>query len=89
MITIYSKSYCPYCTKAKQFLKNKGVSDAIHDIDVTNDEALQAELVNKSGGRRTVPQIFIGDTHIGGYDDMIALDKAGKLDALLVDSVRN
>ena len=80
-IVIYTKDYCPYCTKAKQFLKNKG--QIFEEIDITRDEALQAELVEKSGGRRTVPQIFIGGAHIGGCDDMIAMDKAGKLDALL------
>jgi glutaredoxin 3 len=82
MITIYTKDYCPYCTKAKNLLKQKGVSD-IQEIDITRDEKLQAEMLEKSGGRRTVPQIFIHGTHVGGFDDMAALDKAGKLDGLL------
>ena len=81
-ITIYTKDYCPYCVKAKNFLKQKGQNN-IHEIDITHDEALQQEMVAKSGGRKTVPQIFIGGTHVGGCDDLIALDKAGKLAALL------
>ncbi len=81
-IIIYTKDYCPYCTKAKNLLKQKGVTD-IHEIDITHDEKLQAEMLEKSGGKRTVPQIFIHGTHVGGFDDMAALDKAGKLDGLL------
>ncbi len=80
-IVIYSKDYCPYCVKAKNLLKQKGLS--FREIDITHDEKLQQEVVTRSGGRRTVPQIFIGDTHVGGFDDLAALDKAGKLDALL------
>ncbi len=81
-ITIYSKDYCPYCTKAKLLLKRKGRAD-ITEIDITHDEALQQEMITKSGGRKTVPQIFIGDTHVGGYDDLHALDVSGKLNAML------
>ncbi|NBO18802.1 MAG: glutaredoxin 3 [Proteobacteria bacterium] len=81
-VTIYSKDYCPYCVKAKNLLKRKGRED-FNEIDITHDEALQKEMIDKSGGRRTVPQIFIGDTHVGGCDDLYALDAAGKLDALL------
>ncbi len=80
-IVIYSKDYCPYCVKAKNLLKQKGLS--FRELDVTHDEKLQQEVVTRSGGRRTVPQIFIGDTHVGGFDDLAALDKSGKLDALL------
>lgn len=80
-IVIYSKDYCPYCVKAKNLLKQKG--QTFREIDITNDEKLQLEVVTRSGGRRTVPQIFIGDTHVGGFDDLAALDKSGKLDALL------
>lgn len=81
-ITIYSKDYCPYCVKAKTLLKRKGRED-FTEIDITHDEKLQQEMLAKSGGRRTVPQIFIGDTHVGGCDDLYALDAAGKLEPLL------
>lgn len=80
-IVVYTKDYCPYCTRAKTLLKQK--KQAFREIDVTNDEALQKEVVEKSGGRRTVPQIFIGDMHVGGFDDLNALNQSGKLDALL------
>lgn len=80
-VIIYSKDYCPYCVKAKTLLKRKGV--AFREIDITRDENLQKEVFEKSGGRRTVPQIFIGKHHVGGFDDLHALDKEGKLDALL------
>lgn len=80
-VIVYSKDYCPYCTRAKQFLKNKGA--AFEEVDITQDPDLQMQVVEKSGGRRTVPQIFINDQPIGGYDDMVALDKKGELDALL------
>jgi glutaredoxin 3 len=81
-IVIYSKDYCPYCVKAKNLLKQRGVLQ-FSEIDITHDEQLQQEMIAKSGGRKTVPQIFIGSTHVGGFDDLNALDKAGKLDALL------
>ena len=81
MITLYTKDYCPYCVKAKALLAQK--KQAFTEIDITHDEKLQAEMMAKSGGRRTVPQIFIGDTHVGGADDLYALNAAGKLDALL------
>lgn len=80
-IIIYTKDYCPYCVKAKTLLKRK--SKDFREVDITRDEALQKEMVEKSGGRKTVPQIFIGSTHVGGCDDLYALDAAGKLDALL------
>ncbi len=82
-IVLYTKDYCPYCTKAKQLLKQKGVEAAIREIDITHDEALQQEMITKSGGRKTVPQIFINGTHVGGCDDLYALNSAGKLDLLL------
>ncbi len=81
-IIIYTKDYCPYCVKAKTLLKQKGRLD-IKEIDITHDEALQQEMINKSGGRRSVPQIFIGATHVGGCDDLYALNAAGKLDGML------
>jgi glutaredoxin 3 len=80
-VTVYSKDYCPYCVKAKALLKRKGV--AFDEIDVTRDEALQKEMVEKSGGRKTVPQIFVGGTFVGGCDDLYALEAAGKLDEML------
>lgn len=81
-VTIYTKDYCPFCTKAKNLLKRKGVADIV-EIDITNDEKLQQEMTTKSGGRRTVPQIFIDEESIGGCDDLYALEAAGKLTALL------
>ena len=81
-IVIYTKDYCPYCTKAKGLLTRKGVT-AITEIDITHDEKLQQEMLARSSGKRTVPQIFIGSTHVGGCDDLYALNDAGKLDALL------
>lgn len=80
-IIVYSKGYCPYCTAAKALLTKKGAS--FTDIDVTSDADLHAEMVQKAGGRRTVPQIFINGAHIGGSDDLHALDARGGLDPLL------
>ena len=80
-VTIYTKNYCPYCHRAKALLTSKGV--AFEEIDVTTDPEGQKAMSVRAGGRTTVPQIFIGDTHIGGCDDLHALDAAGKLDALL------
>ncbi|MDE1900060.1 MAG: glutaredoxin 3 [Alphaproteobacteria bacterium] len=80
-ITVYSGPNCPYCDRAKMLLKKKGV--AFEDINVRTDEAKLAEMMEKSGGRRTIPQIFIGGRHIGGCDDLYALDAAGKLDPIL------
>lgn len=79
-ITVYSTSYCPYCMRAKDLLKKKGAS--FTEINA-EDDAVREQMILKSGGRRTVPQIFIGETHVGGFDDLNALDKAGKLDAML------
>lgn len=84
-VTLYTKDYCPYCTKAKALLKRKGVVD-INEIDITHDEKAQQELFAKSGGRKTVPQIFIGEIHVGGCDDLYALEAAKKLDELLTDN---
>lgn len=81
-VTIYTKDYCPYCTKAKSLLERKGVND-FEEIDITHSEKLQAEMISKSGGRKTVPQIFIGSTHVGGCDDLYSLEKDGKLSNLL------
>jgi glutaredoxin 3 len=80
-IEIYTTRVCPYCVRAKDLLKKKG--QTFKEIDVTEDQALRETMMQKAGGRRTVPQIFIGDRHIGGCDDLYALDKEGKLDDLL------
>ena len=80
-VTIYTRMFCPYCTRAVALLKDKGV--AINEIDAGMDPKLREEMVERSGGGRTFPQIFVGDKHIGGCDDMVALDRAGKLDPLL------
>jgi glutaredoxin 3 len=79
-IIIYSKDPCPYCVRAKNLLRRKGVE--FTEIKITSDE-IKSEMISKSGGRMTVPQIFINEKHIGGCDDLHALDAAGKLDELL------
>lgn len=83
-IVMYTTQVCPYCVRAKGLLKRKGI-DAIEEIDVTHDATLRQEMMDKSGGRRTVPQIFINGQHVGGSDDLHALDQQGKLDALLAN----
>jgi glutaredoxin 3 len=80
-IEVYTTNYCPYCTAAKALLKKKGA--AFTEIDVTYDQDTRKKMTDRAGGRRTVPQIFIGSTHVGGSDDLHALDAAGKLDSLL------
>ena len=80
-VTIYTTAWCPYCSAAKSLLKEKGV--AFQEIDVERAQGARATMVERAGGRTSVPQIFIGETHVGGCDDLYALDKAGKLDALL------
>ena len=79
-IIVYSKEICPYCVRAKALLKRKGAD--FKEIMVT-DENIKNEMIKKSGGRMTVPQIFIGDVHVGGCDDLYALESAGKLNELL------
>ncbi len=79
-ITIYTTKVCPYCVRAKDLLKRKG--QAFTEIDVADDAAREA-MIAKAGGRRSVPQIFINGKHIGGSDDLYALEAAGKLDPLL------
>jgi len=79
-VRLYTTPMCPYCARAKTLLTGKGV--AFEEVDVYMDAAARKEMFEKSG-RRTVPQIFIGDRHIGGCDDLQALDAAGGLDALL------
>ncbi len=80
-ITIYTKSTCGYCHAAKELLKRKNA--AFNEISVDSDPALQEQMAKRANGRRTVPQIFIGERHIGGCDDLYGLDNAGKLDPLL------
>ncbi len=80
-VEIYSTTYCPYCVRAKQLLDAKDVDYT--EIDVTGDDEARVVLVEKSGGRRTVPQIFINGQPIGGYDDLRALEESGKLDGML------
>lgn len=80
-IIIYTTPVCPYCVKAKALLKQKGATWT--EIDVSRDEAIRNAMIEKSDGRRTVPQIFINGQHIGGCDDLYALDKAGGLSPLL------
>ncbi|WP_434629891.1 glutaredoxin 3 [Chromobacterium sp. CV08] len=82
-VTMYTTAVCPYCIRAKQLLASKGV-DGIQEIRVDLDPAARETMMAQTG-RRTVPQIFIGDTHVGGYDDLAALNHAGKLDPLLAD----
>ncbi|QYD71830.1 glutaredoxin 3 [Paraburkholderia edwinii] len=83
-ITLYTKRTCPYCLAAKALLRGKGA--AFREIDIENNRARTLEMIERSG-RRTVPQIFVGDTHVGGYDDLRALEKQGGLDALLTAEV--
>lgn len=80
-IRMYSTAVCPFCQRAEMLLKSKGVAE-IEKIRVDLDPAQRDEMIKKTG-RRTVPQIYIGEVHVGGFDDLAALDRAGKLDPLL------
>lgn len=80
-VKMYTTAVCPYCVRAKQLLKSKGV-DQIEEIRIDMDTAARNQMM-ESTGRRTVPQIFIGDTHVGGCDDLMALDAKGELVTLL------
>jgi glutaredoxin 3 len=80
-VIVYSQPFCGYCSAAKRLLTAKGA--AFTEIDVMAEHGRRDEMIARSGGRRTVPQIFIDGRHIGGYDDLSALDKAGELDGLL------
>ena len=79
-VTIYSKGWCPYCAAAKELLSEKGV--AFKEIDIDRQPGSRQEMIARSG-RTTVPQIFIGERHVGGCDDLYALDRSGGLDPLL------
>jgi glutaredoxin 3 len=80
-VEIYTTPTCPYCAMAKRLLQKKGVTYA--EIDVSRDPALRQAMTQRAHGRRTVPQIFVGETHVGGCDELYALEDAGKLDPLL------
>jgi glutaredoxin 3 len=80
-VEIYTKTFCPYCWRAKALLESKGVE--YHEIAVDWGGEQKQMMVQRANGRTTVPQIFIGELHIGGCDDLLALDRAGKLDELI------
>ncbi|MFA5913349.1 MAG: glutaredoxin 3 [Burkholderiales bacterium] len=80
-IRMYSTAVCPFCQRAEMLLKSKGIAE-IEKIRIDLDPARRDEMIEKTG-RRTVPQIYIGEVHVGGFDDLAALDRAGKLDPLL------
>lgn len=80
-ITVYTKPGCPYCSAATSLLKRKDAD--FTEIVASNDPEKKQEMIKRSGGRMTFPQIFIGDTHVGGSDDLHALDRKGELDAML------
>ena len=80
-VEIYTKFFCPYCARAKKLLDEKGAQYEEHEI--SGGGADREEMIQRSGGRTTVPQIFIGGRHVGGSDDLAALEREGKLDALL------
>lgn len=79
-VTVYTKPFCPYCTRALGLLAQKGA--AVTEIEAGYDPALRKEMIERSG-RYTYPQIFVGDRHVGGCDDLVALERAGQLDPLL------
>ena len=80
-VRMYTTPICPYCVRAKSLFKKKGVE--VEEVDILMDMDARAEMEAKTGGARSVPQIFIGDTHVGGCDELYALEKDGKLDPLL------
>jgi glutaredoxin 3 len=80
-VTIYTRATCPYCRAAKELLDKKGV--AFTEFEITREPDKRQEMMAKSGGRSTVPQVFIGERHVGGCDDLYALDSRGELDRLL------
>ncbi len=80
-VEVYTTPICPYCSAAKDLLRRKGIT--FLEIDVTGEPQRRAEMVARANGRTTVPQVFVGDTHLGGCDDLYALDDAGELDRLL------
>jgi glutaredoxin 3 len=85
-VIVYSQPFCGYCSAAKRLLTTKGAE--FTEIDVMFEPGRRDEMIERSGGRRTVPQIFIDGRHIGGFDDLAALDKTGELDRLLAAPAR-
>lgn len=83
-VVMYSSMFCPYCSMAKKLLEGKGV--AYEEISVDWKGAIRQEMMEKANGRHTVPQIFVGEHHVGGFDDLYALEQDGKLDALLAEA---
>jgi glutaredoxin 3 len=81
LVEIYTTRYCPYCNAAKALLKRKGVN--YNEVDVSRDWKRRDEMIQRANGRMTVPQIFVGTVHVGGSDELHALERAGKLDPLL------
>jgi glutaredoxin 3 len=80
-VTIYTKPYCPFCIRAVDLLEKKGV--AFTEVEAAFDPDKRQEMIRRAGGRATFPQIFVGDQHIGGCDEMMALERSGQLDPLL------
>jgi glutaredoxin 3 len=80
-VEMYMTMFCPYCSRARALLQQKGVGFV--EIDIAEEPERRAEMIERAGGRRTVPQIFINGEHIGGCDDLVALDRAGRLDPKL------
>jgi glutaredoxin 3 len=85
-IVIYTTAYCPYCNRAKALLQERGLP--FEEIAVDEDPAARAAMTARAAGRRTVPQIFFGDRHVGGCDDLHALDATGELETVLADAAR-
>jgi len=83
-VEIYTIRYCPYCQEAKELLSRKGV--VFHEIDASADREVRKQMIERANGRSTFPQIFVGATHVGGCDDLYALEEAGKLDPLLAQA---
>lgn len=84
VVEIYTKTYCPYCWRAKELLSSKGVD--YHEVAIDFGGEAKELMVERASGRTTVPQIFIKGQHVGGCDDLVALDRAGKLDQLIAGS---
>jgi len=82
-VVIYSRPYCGYCDLAKNLLEQKGV--AFSEIDVHHDQSRMSEMIDRSGGQMTLPQIFVGDRHVGGFTDLASLERRGQLDTLLTE----
>ncbi|WP_300377671.1 glutaredoxin 3 [Henriciella sp.] len=80
-VTIYTRAFCPFCTRAVSLLQQKGVD--FTEIDAGMDPDKKQEMVSRANGARTFPQIFVGDIHVGGCDEMMALEKSGKLDPMI------